>query len=702
MHSDDRCHRCGEPLQPGQVTCAICGTEAQTQFLPDSEETVAFGSEGGPSSVFLLPTHTTAGALPSYRQNTNRFALWIAMGLSAVSIVSGLVYYFHYLRVGNRVTEILPSDTVAYVRLGRPEVLEEAFLSLNLWETSRPVRTLLQSHQHVLVRQLLLDVGLSSATLSELKAGTTEIHVALATNSSHEVTGQRYDMLVFFRIKDPELHERVVERMEPFFSPLGSQSGVEIATRRVGPTMLALSTFEDFVVLCWGTDATLRRVLRNRKRGPKRSLNDDEAFRVAFRDRARNTNMWTYVRYDHMLDMTLSNLVFPKLTPRQQRELIRHRNVFSPDLLETLTIETNIRNGYETTRMHVYPRASEDISLAAQQIGRQPKRTLQAMPHDAILSIALTIEQPKVLLERWRSPIVRALHDLRLIDNIAQLDEALSQLTKESQVRFDEDVWPVFANEIGISWFPVGKEGDIEPMWIIAVHDADRALKLMSRLAKHVIPASSFLASAGIEVVEADHGGQLQTKSVLARKKGSTPDGPLTEVLCWRHQNGFLLVARECATVDRGIAACNNQQGLDQEPSVKTILKDHGEANTALVMARPIPLAQWLGQPATLPLVRSDFVAVSTVDLHEDRVALNANISPVTLAFLWASNADDPLHIASALDGEKQSACDQLVNVVCDSLSDKSLCPAWKAKVLSTPDTACETGLRTLKSLQTL
>ena len=317
MQSNDRCHRCGEPLQVGQVTCAICGTETQHSVLPDAEETVAFGGEGGTSGGFLLPTTSASDALPTYRQTTNRFAVWVALGLCTVSIFGGLVYYFHYLRVGNRVTGILPGDTVAYVRLGQPELLEEAFLSLDLWETSRPVRSLLQTHQHTLVRQLLLDVGLSSATLSELKAGTSEIHLALATNSSHELTGQRYDMLVFLQIRDPALHERVVERMEPFFSPLGSQSGVEIATRRAGPSMIALATFEDFVVLCWGTDATLRRVLRNRKRGPKRSLNDDEAFRVAFRDRARNTTMWTYVRYDHMLDMTLSNLVFPQLSPRQ-------------------------------------------------------------------------------------------------------------------------------------------------------------------------------------------------------------------------------------------------------------------------------------------------------------------------------------------------------------------------------------------------
>jgi len=382
--------------------------------------------------------------------------------------------------------------------------------------------------------------------------------------------------------------------------------------------------------------------------------------------------------------------------------LLRHRNMFSPDLLESMTIETNIRNGHETTRMHVYPRASEDMALAAQEIGQQPKRTLKAMPNDAILSIALTIEQPKLLFDRWRSPIVRALHDLRLVDTIAEVDDALLRLTKGAPVRLNEDVWPVFANEIGITWFPLGKEGVIEPMWIVGVHSEDRALSLMTQLAKHVIPTSSFLEGAGIELVEVDHGGQLQTKSVLARKKGSAPDGSLTEVLCWRHKGGFLLVARDCAIVDRGLAAYNNQQGLDQEASIKTILTDHGEANSALVMARPIPLAQWLGQPATLPLVRRDFVAVYTVNLHDDRVVFNANISPVTLAFLWASNSDDPLHIAPALAGEKPSACDLLVSTVCDSLSDKSLCPAWKAKVLSTPDTACETGLRTLESLQTL
>ena len=141
---------------------------------------------------------------------------------------------------------------------------------------------------------------------------------------------------------------------------------------------------------------------------------------------------------------------------------------------------------------------------------------------------------------------------------------------------------------------------------------------------------------------------------------------------------------------------------MDQEPSVKAVLESHGEENTALIMARPTPLAQWLGQPNILPLVRRDFVAVSTVDIHDDRIGFEANISPVTLGFLWASNWDLNRSMAGSATDKKQTPCDELFTTVCESLTDKSLCPAWKAKVLSTPDTACETGIRTLENLHTL
>jgi len=653
----------------------------------------------GPSGIFLLPTRKDSDSLRNLRPRTNRLAVWIAIGLGMMSAMGGIVYYLHYHQIGNRITEILPRDTVAYAVAGQPRSLEESILSLNRWETSRPIRNRLTDRQQAFVRAKLLDMGLSSSALMDLKEGAREIHVAILAEPSRAPTVSPYDTLIFLGFDEEEVREQLVGRMEPFFERVGSEAGIDIAVRRTPTGHVALATFEDYVVLCLGGDATLRRVLRNRKRGPVHSLNDDVGFRTAYRSRERQATFWSYVRYDHALNFGLTRWVYPHLTPHQQREFNVHRHLFSPDLLGSMSIHSRIEHGEEQSMVRFYPNSEADLSSATTHMGQQEKRTLRAVPQDTLLAIALTVQQPEALLEQWSQPLLRAMKDLQLIDLANEVDALSHQLSTNSSVQIKADIWDNLDHELTIAWVPDPADASPQPLLILPVRDTIKAHKTTMMLAQEVLRPLPFFAGASPTVVETKDGGYIRIGPESSKSEGLTPPNKANVLLCWRTSEGYWMASRRCGVVERSIQTLHSDNGLDTQTLIKTVLAGEQAANTAFIAVRPAALMNWL-ESDQAPLVRDDFWATASIHVAPDTVSVFSNVSPLSVATHQAMQEQSPGSAADPNTAGEADPCQQLIAAVCDSLHDPSHCPKWKEKVRNTPTTACETGLRTLAALE--
>ncbi|MFT5434433.1 MAG: hypothetical protein ACI9OJ_005146, partial [Myxococcota bacterium] len=314
-------------------------------------------------------------------RETARFKIWLALGLAATSILTGALYFVYYLRVGNPITSLLPRDTVAYVRIGQASSLKEAFHNLELWTNTRPVRGQVNLQERRLLSRLLLDVGIDSALLGRLEGHIAEAHLAILAPEQQSIGENRYDSLVFLRVDDEPTYRELVSRISPYFDKAGTEAGVDISVRGAGPTAMAFATFDGWIVLCWGGDVALRGVLRNRERGPSNSLNDSNGFRLAYRASAHDSDVWAYIRHDHLADYLAHQWLGPSLSVGQRRALARYAKRAVDSELEGIGLSAHLQAGSDAGVLGLY---GGNLGTVAAQTGLREKRTLDAVPSNAV------------------------------------------------------------------------------------------------------------------------------------------------------------------------------------------------------------------------------------------------------------------------------------------------------------------------------
>ncbi len=663
------------------------------------DRSAAAFADDAASSMFLMMPHEASGQFGAVVDRHadaehNRLLIWVAIGLAAVSIVGGMLYYVYYLRVGNAVTALLPRDTVAYVRVGPAARLQDAFTSLQMWQTTRPVRDRFNRHERRVLQRVLLDIGLSVGALQQLKSGLTNLHVAAIT-PEHQIAGRLpYDLLFFLEFRADADRTRLLDTIAPAFQQKFEEKGVEFYVRRVGMHTLSLSWFDDLVVLGWGSDGGMREVLRNRDQGPNRSLNDADGFRTAYRAHAHepDTDIWAYVRHDQFVDLSLTRLLAPMLVEEQRRAIMPYITRLREADVEGAGVAIKLRNGTDSGNFGFYPGTADGFAELAAQTGAHPMSTLSAIPGDALLTIAGTLDNPTALLSQWRGPLLRMLTDLGFFDSSDNPDSGINRLQAESGVYLTADVWPVFARELALAYLPT--EGSDELTWLMVfrVHNTSRAMDVISRVAKHVYrdergryfqrryPLGYDNALYRITAVKERPDGQGGMEIVSRR-----------EVLCWADTGSKVLLAPTCDPVERGRAAETYATGLDKR--AEEALSGMPDRSTLLAVGRLRPLLERLtGDHAVLELLRDDFMVATSVAVHPDRVELTANVSALSLGFLWATGIYDT-DAAPTSD-----PCKKLVGQVCGDDMTSANCLVWRAKVEGSSPQACRTGLRTIQS----
>lgn len=694
-----RCHRCGEPLRPAQLTCAVCGTGIGIPAMPDDGDR---SDEPGHSSMFLMPPEvfnpTIVGR--STDRDNNRLLISIALGLAAVSLVGGILYYLYYLRVGNRVTALLPRDTVAYVRVRWPGRLVDAFETLALWQTTRPVRDRMRGHEQQLTQALLLDIGINRGVLEQLKHSVREGHVALVATEQQPGALLPWDVLVFLELDSEPALEQLSSELKPFFAPAGEENGVEYGIRRVGTTAVSMATIDGILVLCLGSDTTMRDVLRAQERGPNRSLNDAPGFRMAFRGQAHDeTDIWAYIRHDHLVDAAIQNLLAPLLDEKQRLALVPYIMGLRDADVEGAGVAINLRGGVDAGRFGFYPGTTDAFADLEDQTGAHPKTTLSAIPPDAVLTVAGSLEDPLTLFAEWRGPVLGMLKALGFFGPEDNPDQGVNRLQAESGVYLTADVWPNLAREIAVAYLPV--EGQTELSWLLVlrVHDAERALDVVSRIARHIFDddEGSFDGTHRFAYADGLHRITFTAPppppGTYVEAEGS--DEPEeTEVLCWSDVGSLLVISPSCDGVRASRKAERLGTGLDADSDAAAALAHLPDETTLVFVARLRPVLERLtGRLSVLDLVSEDFVAAASIGVHADRLELSANVSALSLGFLWATGLLD------AEPTPQPDPCRELVQQVCGHVSDAD-CTEWIAKIAGSTTQACRTGLRTMKTLE--
>ena len=689
LGASEQCERCGEPLQANQLSCATCGAAVQNLSLADSAQDYVFGAEPEPSSMFLMPEGLT-GSDPDRRNrrgSQDRLLLWIAVGLAAVSLFGGIAYYLYYLQVGNPVTALLPRDTVAYIRVGPPKRLQQAFETLDQWTHTRPIRDQLHQHESRLIESLLLDVGVNTTALNTLKQDLSELHIAVLPGEEDPVD-QPYDLLFFLEFEQKEAHQKHFERLLPYYGHAGDERGTPFYIRHIGTTTLTLTQFEPYILVGWGSDAAVRQVLRNREEGPSNTLDDATGFRMAFRAHAHETDLWAYVRYDQLASVLLDQVLPPFLGGRRWDALRPYLSVLHATDVEGTGFAINIRGGVDGGRFGFYSRQFDGFEELAQPASPHQKQTLSAIPRNAVLTIATSFEEPAEALPLWSAPASQILQMAGVLEG---LGTNFNRAQAETSTYLTDDVFPNISRELTLALVP---RNDGSRTWLIAarVKNTRRALSVLERL---LLPAFRGIAGPN-ESIHFREGTELRQIERHTTAPDSENSPPKQSLACWTDIGSLILLSDGCDIVRAAVDAEINENGLIQEETVQRALGQVPEGSAVLVLAQLRTLLKDLSaRPLLSELIGPDFMAAATVSVFSDRLEIDANLSGISLGFLYAT---------TLLDGdtfltEESTPCRRLVERVCGDTPDSERCQTWTAKVAGSSSQACRTSLRTMAAM---
>jgi hypothetical protein len=671
----------------------------------------------------VVPSMFLAGSNPvpvdpiraANRERPSGLVLWIAAGLSAVSIVGGMLYHLYYQRVGNEVTELLPRETVGYVRMVRPAQVLDGFQSLEMWATTRPVRDRLARHEQQLRTDFLLDFGVTRRVLAELSNGISAVHLA-AVIPEHPTPGlPPYDFLLFLDLDSPADRTRLMESISPYFGPVEEDGGVEVLQRRMARGHLSLARLDDLVVLGYGSASALRGVFEAGDRGPSRSLNDSNGFRKAWRAHANEpgTDVWTYVRHEHLVDVALSHLLGPFLDEAQRHALAPYASVLRDAAIAGAGAGIHVGGGLDVGRLGFFATNSEGFARVAEQTGTRTMTTLRVIPSDAVLAVALTLDSPREIAAEWLGPMARLLASLTPPDERSSL--GINEAQAKSGVFLAADVWPVLAGEIALARVP-GVDDTLSWLGAFRVNDQERALDVVSRIARFAFRDqvdSRFGASLDYSDgtyrmpryvqrgPSPDTRGETDdTERETDDTEGDTDDTvpefvDTGEFLCWAAVDQVVVVSPTCSTVRAAVAAEASGQGMDV--FARAALSTLPEQATVVALARLREgLERMTGPRAIYDLLRPDFMVAAAGVITPDRLELTANVSALSLLFLWTSSM--------TLDGETPASpdsCRQLAKAVCAAVGPATQeCSDWVVRVEGSSQQACQTGLRTVNQFE--
>ena len=652
-------------------------------------------ADPGPSSLFLLPAELPDAPIGERRSEPHRsqFAVQAAAAIAAVSVLAGLLYTLYYLRVGNPVTALLPRDTVLYARAGSVADLHEALFNLDIWQSSRPIRERVRRHESDLLSGVLLDIGIGSTGFDALRESARALHLAVLAAAPGSAHGRPYELLAFIEVPDPDARERLLNRIRPYFTRRKPQGDTAVYARWRGQSTLAMGSFDELVVLCWGEEDTLRRVLENRGRGPSGSLNDEPGFRVAYRDGARDADVWMWTRRDHLVRALVERVVAPHLGGNAKRLAVAaHARVLTSGIA-SMAASTSVRGGFDFGHLGLYPAedaAFEAVSLA---LGTRERRALDAIPANAEVAIALSLNDPAAVLTLIWQPVAAALAEVGDWDP----NQELNRFQAESGVNLLRQVWPLLGREV--AWAQVPVDEDATWMVVVQVKSVDRATLVMDRIVEHLARTRFFEAGRITHTIAGAGSNHRVTRTVehLEPDGSFTPDDS-TEALCWGFSGSRVIVSSRCDVVVRAQRADDMGTGLDRDERISLALDGLPSRTTAIVIhwLRPY-LRRALGPRPVFDLISDEFVAVTAVTVEEEGVVLDSNVSPLALGFIGLTGLLD----MNAPGTHEEDPCGRLVARVCREVSDPMLCAQWKALVPRNPASACRTGLRIYEGLAT-
>ena len=642
--------------------------------------------------MFLLPNVPEGFVYDRNQDQQNeRLMIWFAIGLAAVSIVTGILYYLYYLRVGNEVTALLPRDTVAYVNFGRGARLKETFTNLEMWENTRPVRAQLLDHERRLMQKALLDIGVTSAMLSYIERDLAELHIAVLPGDAPKGSTRRpHDILFFLKLDKLTTRIALYTRLLPHFTQDATEAGVEFhirRTRRRGASALAMVWVDQYFVIAWGSDSSLRQILRNRERGPNRTIEDVDSFRDAFRQHGRESSFWAWARRAELTSVVVDRLIGPRLDSEKRTALAQALLLLPESDVHGIAISGTPRAGLDHGRAGFYPEGGGDpFEELAEQTGLGQMRLLSAIPAEAIFAMIVQLEDPATVFGRWGGPLLKLLGVLGAFGDNANPGATLNRLQAESGVHLTADVWPNLTREIGFALV----ELDGQPQWLLVanVRSTRRALSAISRLMK----AAMSEGGGGSQSRYFSHENELYSIREVATWE--TGGAGSRDVACWTTVGSKLILAPTCAAVRMARDAEHDDAGIAQLAATARALAPLPERSTVLMLGHLRALLTLLfGKSEAFELLSDDFVAGAAVSVHADHIVLDSNLSALSLAFLWASAELD-----LERTHEESHDCENLEKVVCRNLSPDQ-CQNWRDTIGNPTPDVCETGLRTLLNL---
>ena len=588
---------------------------------------------------------------------------------------------------------------MAYLHVGPTTQTLDDFHNLDMWENTRPVRGRMDNHQLLLLKTSLLDVGITATLVEDIKLDLAETHIAvLNPEAGPNNRANPYDFLFFLKFGSQTSRVLLVQRLLPYFDRAGTEAGVDFhirPARGVGTSPLSLTMFDGFVVLCWGSDSALRQILRNREAGPSRTLNDVDAFRSAWRESGRDADAWAYVRKDHLVDVGVRRILAPRLGEKQRAELAKAVALLPDSAVEGVAFAANLQTGTDAGEVGLYPGVSDAFEELSDQTGLGTKGLLSAIPADSVLAAVATVEQPEVVLAEWHQPLMRLLSAIGAPVPGSNPEITLNELQAQSGVNLKRDVWKNVARELAVALVPKRTSSGLSELrWllVVQVYSPRRAHTALSTLARKAYQDTQG-GPRGRSTRYSFRDDELASVSRLSDwGDGSEPSQQ--EVLCWTTMGSNVIIGPDCDVVRMSLDAETEDSGLDQLSAASDALGRLPRRTTVTVLAHLRSLLAHLGGPLPVTeLLSDDFVAAAAMSVYADRITISANVSALTLGFLWAS---------AALEVERQrgraDVCRKLTETVCSGLTDDA-CREWKRTIGEPPPDVCETGLRTMLSL---
>ncbi len=662
-----------------------------------------------------------------------RILVWLAIGLSAVSLSTGILREWHHSRAGNRVSDVLPPETALYLRLGGLGLIEEQVLGLDVWRSTLPLRGVVAREQQLVVSGAPFDLPLSQALLESLKHGVGATHVAVVP-----IDGGGFETLLALELTADGAAKALDQQLLSGFKDIGERSGVRVL-RSASPSLpVHAARVNDLAFLAFGGSSTLEHVLDGLTDEPAWSLSDTDGFRNAF-DLANRTDP-----------------VFLYLPPAFQGALGRSIGLpLSPDDSGAAPLGLAIRfdRGHERAVIG-FTAEGDEFEAAEAVLAVTRKRALDVVPATASAAAAFSFRDGPGFWSIIRPPLLEA-----IAGSAAGAAAALSNLNRtqaETGLSLMTDVLPRLSGEVAIAVVPtssrtktrtanafggsdlppepgLGADAVSPPGWVVIARsfDPEPVIAAAFDLAAAWELPGGVLGSGSDSILGGERSsgalGRLERRFRAGMHQlvrvNATSGVPGEEVLCATIAGDHLVFGAPCSVVEASRRAHETGDGFGRLPSVAAALAELPDRNTAVAvgwLAELVALVpdSWmtpaLGSPviagaqapgdravAISPRARiidflSDrFVVAAALTVSRDLVRLDLDVSPVSLSLLA---------MAAIREAARPESCERLHREACPlgraASAVSEPCATFEETLRSLPADACERALRGLWALE--